>query len=203
MNQKITTLIFLFLVIFNAKGQQDSIKKSNAIFYPEIGFGIARLANAGTAGSFHVAANYQYNKSLFTFRFSQTAILQANSLDDIFAIDAPTENREYALMYGKRWIKEEHSLSISLGLSYNQYKDDFDFITNQHNSITNHIGVPFEGNIKWFHGKKKRFRLLGLVPIGPPSGFGRGIGFKLFGNLSRKSYVGLGIVYSLGYHREY
>lgn len=203
MNQKITTLIFLFAIICNAKGQQDSIQKTNAIFYPEIGFGIARLADAGTAGNFQVAANYQINKSIFTFRFSQTAILQANAIDDIFAIDAPTENQEYALLYGKRWINKGQSMSLSLGVSYNKYKDDFDFTINRHNLITNHFGLPFEANIKWFKGKKKRFRLLELIPLNPPTGFGRGIGFKFFGNLSRKSYVGLGIVYSLGYHREY
>lgn len=196
-------LILFFLSLFPTEAQNESVSETNPIIFAEINVGISRLFNDGLAGNLSFSANYQSKMNLFTFRFAQTAILQANSVDDIFSIDPKVQNDEYAFLYGRRWIEEGQSMSVSLGLSYNTFKDDFNFSTNRHASITNHFGIPFEANIRWFKSEKRRYRLLEVFPVGPPTGFGRSIGFKLFGNISKQSYIGIGLVYGLGYHRYY
>jgi len=59
-------------------------------------------------------------------------------------------------------------------------------------------------NVKWFKKEKKRFRAYyGLIPIGKPTSFGRSFGFKLYGNIGKLSYVGIGINYGFGWHKRY
>lgn len=203
MKNKLTLFLLFLLLLQTINAQNDTVSHTNPIIFGEINIGVGRLFNDGLAGNISFSANYQSKKNLFTFRFSQTAILQANSVDDIFTIDPKVLNDEYAFLYGKRWIEGGQSLSVSLGVSYNTFKDDYDFVANRHRSITNHFGVPFEANIRWFKSEKRRYRLLELFPVGPETGFGRSIGFKLFGNISKQSYIGIGLVYGLGYHRYY
>lgn len=68
---------------------------------------------------------------------------------------------------------------------------------------TYYAGVPFEANIHWFKARKERFRIYGLIPLGHPMGFGGSIGLKVFGSVSKNSYIGFGLMYGLGWHREY
>jgi hypothetical protein len=63
--------------------------------------------------------------------------------------------------------------------------------------------LPIELNFKWFKSKKKRYRIYGIIPVGEPTSFGRNFGFKLVGNISKNSFVGLGIVYGFGIHKKY
>ena len=46
----------------------------------------------------------------------------------------------------------------------------------------NFVGFPLEFGIHWFHSKKERYKVLfGLIPVGKPTSFGRGLGLKLYG----------------------
>lgn len=109
---------------------------------------------------------------------------------------------EVALLYGLRTIEENHAYSFSLGVSYSGYYQNYD--KNVNNNINyDYVGVPFEANIKWFKEEKRRFRIYGLIPVGKPTAFGGAIGFKLFGNISRQTYAGIGLTYGLGFHKVY
>ena len=88
-------------------------------------------------------------------------------------------------MYGKRWLQSNHSYSISSGLSYNH------FISNTSNS--DYIGLPLEANIIWFSSKKKNTIGNAITPK---------FGFKLFGSISKNSFVGVGISLGVGYHKN-
>ena len=45
--------------------------------------------------------------------------------------------------------------------SYNQFKDDYDTNTNSYDIKTNHVGLPFEVNLRWFKQTKKRSGFMG------------------------------------------
>ncbi|WP_452219027.1 hypothetical protein [Lacinutrix undariae] len=111
---------------------------------------------------------------------------------------------EFSLLYGKRFIKDTYSFSASVGVSLNELV--YNSLDNNMNTSTKeqYIGFPFEVNIRLFKRKKERIRVLyGLIPIGKPTSFGRSIGLKLYGNIGRVNYVGLGVNTSLGWHKKY
>jgi hypothetical protein len=68
---------------------------------------------------------------------------------------------------------------------------------------SNHFGVPLEVGINWFKSTKRRLALFGLIPIGKPTGFGTATGLKLHANLAKKSFVGLSLTTSFGWHKTY
>ena len=113
-------------------------------------------------------------------------------------------SNEISLLYGKRFIKDGHSWSFSGGVSANYalYKRRVDGVNQRASEAF--VGFPLEINIKWFKKKKKRFRAwYGIVPIGKPTAFGRSLGFKLYGNLGKLSYIGIGLNYGFGWHKKY
>ncbi|GAA4319670.1 hypothetical protein GCM10023149_18520 [Mucilaginibacter gynuensis] len=111
---------------------------------------------------------------------------------------------EIGLLYGKRLIKDGHAISFSAGVSYNHAQlgslqaDDL-----YNTQYSNYPGLPFEFNISWFKSHKKKYKIYWLIPVGRPTGFGGSLGFKLSGNVSKYSYVALGMVIGMGYHKHY
>lgn len=200
-------LIYLFFGIachYACLAQQNS----NPTIYVDGILGYAGGDSKGwtIGGSF----NIQSKKDLFSFR-----ILSVNEIDPendelkALAIIFPflfTKNtvEEYAVLYGKRFVFDNKSISASLGAStiYRHYK-----IRRNNNRLhleENYFGMPFEVSIRWFQSTKQRYRAVyGLVPIGKPTGFGRSIGFKLYGNISKHSFIGLGMTFGLGFHKKY
>jgi hypothetical protein len=58
-----------------------------------------------------------------------------------------------------------------------------------------YVGLPFEANMKWF-ASKKRSKVIWDILI--PSG-----GVKIFGNISKRSFVGLGGTFGIGFNKKY
>jgi len=200
MIKKLLFLGFLFLLETNCWSQNQT----NSVVYAELFGGYSGGSSSGWTGGMEL--NYQYKNNLITARYLGLAELKhVNNYFFIpYYIDVDKIN-ECALLYGKRYIYGSHSLSFSAGVSYvnreflinNDYKYPI-YDTQQS------IGLPFEVNIKWFKRKKQRFRLAyGLIPVGKPTGLGRSIGFKLYGDISKTTFVGLGITFGLGFHKKY
>lgn len=156
------------------------------------------------------SVNYQAGNNLFTFRNLYVASKNPNrdkSLSQAFIFPAYINGNSlnaYSLLYGKRFINNASSFSVSVGLSTNTLVNRFEVNDLKYRFKSNYIGFPFEVNYKLFKASKKRFRVLyGLVPVGQPTAFARSIGFKLYGNFSKVSHVGIGVNFGLGWHKKY
>ncbi len=198
----LSKLLCPLLLLFFLQGitQNDSIVKTNSIIFADIYLGAARINSDLALGS-SFGLNYQFSKNLFTIRVSQIAQLQSYTIFVVPIIEDVSRNEEYALMYGRRWIDDDSSLSVSLGVSYNQFKSDR--FENVFQNQSNHFGFPIEANIRWFKSSKKRVKIYGLLPVGRPTGLGGSFGFKFLANISKHSFFGFGLVYSFGFHKQY
>jgi hypothetical protein len=192
--------------------RQDSLKigvKSNPVYFYEIyiGFGGGR-APGWTAGA---TVNYQFSRTdLLTARVGAFMGYETKLVMIAPVIGLPIYERterivDYGLLYGKRWVRGGVSFSISAGVSYVQHeylqKIDDDYYKREESFI----GTPFELNLKFFKNNKRRLRLYyGIIPVTKKKvSFGRSIGLKLVGNISKASYAGFAISYGFGCHKKY
>lgn len=191
---------FLSFIFMNCFGQD----KTNPIVYSEMFGGYSLGSSEGWTGGLNI--NYQTKNNLITGRY--LGLTKLKHIGDFFIFPAyvTVESiNEFAVLYGKRFVHKGHSLSYSAGIAY----IDREFMINHdYNNIVydnqQSVGFPFEINIKWFKSKKERFRVMyGLIPIGKPTSFGRSIGFKFYGDISKTTFVGLGLTYGLGWHKNY
>jgi hypothetical protein len=151
--------------------------------------------------------NYQFNHHLFTLKglFILNADLGVvNPLVPIPAVHTRNTIFEASALYGQRFIKGGRAFNFSIGPSINirngRYRNERD----QTYSIMNYYpGLSFDAGVMWFKSAKRRFRVYHIIPVGKPTGFGGSIGFKLSGNVSKYSFAALGVVYGLGYHKNY
>lgn len=165
----------------------------------------------GKAGGFSGGGelNYQVGRSLFSARVVGNLKLGAKAINlspftAIPTIDRKSASEEYSALYGLRVVRNGHSLSVSTGISHNSFTEWHQDESNESFKVSSsYAGVPFELNVKWFKAEKRRFRIYGLIPVGKKTSFGGSLGFKLFGNISKHSYAGLGATYGLGYHKKY
>jgi hypothetical protein len=195
-------VLILFLFVFQNIGTAqttDSIitpKKQNPIIFADVNFGALRSSYVTLAVS--GSLNYQNKNDLFTAR-----ILGYTKVKFYFLVVPVTSEltTEYAFMYGKRYINSGESYSFSGGLAILQQKKyDDNLVISQED----YFGFPFELNYRFFNKKRERFRIIyHLIPVGKPIAFGRSIGFKLYGNISKRSFVGIGISLGLGFHKKY
>ena len=200
MPKKLLLLVFLFLLEINCWSQDQT----NSVVYAELFSGYSGGSSSGwNAG---IELNYQDKNNLITARY--LALVQLKHVNNYFFVPYYTtvdQINEFALLYGKRYVYDGHALSFSAGVSY----VNREFLINKDYKYPIYdtqqsIGLPFEVNIQWFKRKKQRFRLAyGLIPVGKPTGFGRSIGFKLYGDISKTTFVGLGITFGLGFHKKY
>ena len=124
---KFKAVLLLFLFHLNSFGQDSIVSKirnkSNPILFSEFYFGGAGSDNGGL-WLLGYNLNYQFNdKDFLTARFSGLL-----GIYDNYTLLAPTlilpfsdrkeTQQEYALLYGKRWVKENVSFSISSGVSH-------------------------------------------------------------------------------------
>ena len=187
--------------------ERDTIPtETNPIIYAELFTGLA--GGKGIGFIFGGELNYQDNNDLFTLKYGYQSFANFGAASFGF-IGFPTikptlKNHEIAILYGQRFIKNGHSWSFSGGIStnysnVNQIDNDMPTIESRQ-----YFGFPFEVNIKWFKNTKKRFRAYyGIIPIGKPTAFGRSVGFKLYANIGKYSYAGIGINYGFGWHKKY
>ncbi len=198
--QKKIIIFVIFLFATNFSFGQD---KTNPIVFSEIFGGFSGGSSEGWTGGFTV--NYQFKDNLITGRYTGLSHLRYEGSFFIFPVYTQIEQiDEYAIMYGRRHIYEDHSFSYSAGIStvdrnnLVENEGENDYYKNEFN-----LGLPFEVNIKWFNKEKERYRIYCLIPVGKPIAFSRSFGFKLIGNISKTTFIGLGISYGLGWHKTY
>lgn len=204
-------VVFLLITFYSLNIQSQEEKEVNLpIIFGEIIFGGTGTINGSGGILVGGELNYQYKKNLFSIRYLENSQLESDVvlLTPVTAFPILREkhlNKETALLYGKRWIYGGSSLSISGGLSLNTYLSNLTDENNRNYRISdNYLGFPFEVNFKWFKSEKQKYRIFyGIIPVGKPTAFGRNFGFKLIGNISRNSFIGLGLVYGLGIHKKY
>lgn len=157
----------------------------------------------GAAGGFTagVAAHYQTSGHLFSLKYAGT--LRSRGVIVIFPVIESSLD-ELGIMYGRRWIWEASSLSISAGISHNWFAEQFKSSPNNVGYVNSRsAGIPFEASLKFFKKNRTRYKAFLLIPVGPPTAFGRSIGFKVIGNFARNGYLGFGISLGWGFHKKY
>ena len=193
----LTGFIFLSFLIVNA---QDTVK-TNPIIYADAGLGIAAGDNSGIL--LNLGINYQVKKSLLTIR--------ANAIGDNFPekIVGPGPRRfsdlyEIGGLYGRRFIKNGHSLSFSAGLAFDDRPVAISTAGQVQQKFENRYpAVPFEINMLWFRRNMQYNPLHRILKVNETWGYGGSIGVRLSGNVSRYSYVAIGVVAGLGVHKRY
>lgn len=199
MKKKALILGFMLFIGMNCFAQEE---KTNPIVYAEIIIGYSNGSSKGvTSGG---TLNYQRKNNLFSYRYLELSKIRRQEtqfLPDYIQIESV---REQALLLGKRIVEDNLSYSFSAGIAY----VDREFLIDDTNGVlkynnTQSIGFPFELNIKWFNAKKEPFRIYEMIPVGKPTSFANSIGFKFYGNVSKTSFVGLGITFGLGWHKNY
>lgn len=197
MKKKVFTII---LLLFCLQNFAQEITPKNSFIFLEASIGYFNY-NASGGLAFSIAANYQNKNNIFKIeRVFLTSTPFNIDIDNVQPNDY-NEKTETSFLYGKRYIKDGFSYSILGGISsvstteFNQIETRIDDI--------NFIGFPIEFNIRWFKSKKERMRFLGLIPFGEPTGIGFSNGFKLFGSISKHSYIGLSYTVGFGYYKIY
>lgn len=202
--KKILITLFVF-ILSNIQAQKDTLNLNLQVDKNPIIYGSFDLL-FGKTFTIGGSLNYQHQKHLLTFRIMKHFHLKPTSFILFPILNFPEkEISDFGLLYGKRWIFNNHALAISGGLSYN---DNVIFKKGWFNNAIeqefNSIGFPFELSIHWFKSKKEPFRVLyGLVPVGEPTVISRNFGFKIAGNISKESYVGFGFTVGIGAHKVY
>jgi len=193
--------LLLFIFITTTVNAQE---KNNAIFFTDLYSGGSFGSNGG--GNLAFSANYQQDKNIFTYRYIIN--FHVGEFEKKFIsffpftyVFAPIQSIERSFLYGKRYINNNYSYSFLGGISHTKLRDKI--IDSGEPYDTTFFGFPFEMNIRWFNAEKSKFKLLGIIPIGKENPFSAGGGIKLIGNISKKSYIGIGITLGFGYYKNY
>ncbi|MDT0647527.1 hypothetical protein RM545_12580 [Zunongwangia sp. F260] len=201
-------LVLISVILFSSCYSQDTIKKTNPVLFGEIILGYG--GSFGEFGGFAYggSGNIQYEKHFFTIRHIENPQFQygavAIGLIGIPIVKSKFKNTELALLYGRRYVKNGRSLSFSGGISKNEFEAKFRDENDQSlKVVADHYGFAYELNVKWFKAKKKPYRIYAIIPVTKPTSFGRSFGFKLTGNISEHSYLGVAMTYGFGWHKEY
>ena len=203
MKRKIIATIFIVFITTFCNSQE---KDSNSIFYSDFIIGSSTI----NGGSFNagISLNYQNKKDLFSLKLNSSLDQNdATLFNVIFPLatffTAGVVSKEYSFLYGKRFVKDSFSYSFSIGTSYLVYYDlSGHFFGPLSINRENLLGVPVEFTMHWFDSKKERIKALGLFPIGKPTGFGISSGFKIYGTIAKKSYIGAGLIFGFGYYKR-
>ena len=159
------------------------------LVFGEIYTGITVGKSAGFA--LGAELNLQIHSSLISARYGGMYDRKISAISQNSALSAPTILDEFSVLYGYRKIFTNHSFSLSAGLSYTKLVSDPSYDSSNTPVSETYLGVPVEFNVKWFKDKSKQAH---------PRSFGSSFGLKLFGNIARNSYIGLGITFGLGSH---
>lgn len=154
---------------------------------------------------FTLGLHYQHNSNLFSLRYQYVSgddigVLAPTPIYPLFNINESVN--EYSALYGKRYVYDNSSLSLSLGAGYIQHKT-LSLTNSRGFEYNKNIGLPFEINFKWFKAQKAPYRIYGAIPVGNKTSFGNSFGFKLSGAVSKTSYIGIGLCFGIGYHKYY
>lgn len=204
MRNKNYWFIAMLFFLFNESLFSQNVEKQNPIIF--LDFNLGGFASQSTGFLTGAELNYQLNQNLFSVAYVRRTEINISPLVIGFVALPILENTEnvdeIAVLYGRRLLKEGHSFSFSAGPSYNAYY----YSAGAGNSSwerANEFGLSFEANVKWFKREKKRMRLYYVIPVGKPTSFGLNFGFRLSGNISKTSYLGISLVSGMGWHKNY
>lgn len=192
-----TKIILLLSTLFSfiLNSQDDVSKTTNPIIYADL------FAGGGTGFGVGGTINYQVANNLFTFRFIENKKFNATRAIILPNFETNEINKEFAVMYGKRKVLENFSYNYSVGISLNKLEEHVSSVEGSEFSTV--VGLPFEFTVQWFKAKKSKYRVYYVIPVGSPTGLSNSFGFKLYGNISNGSYLGVGLVFGLGYYKKY
>ncbi len=202
-------LILILLLSISGHSQQKKAGNKNPILFLEFMLGSAREFKPKSGGLLTgFTFKNEVKGNLYAIRFLKRSKLRlgvASALIPVPYVKRKKTFKEIGLLYGRKWNFYDGSISISGGVSFNRYIDKMYLKKNQTTTHTsNNIGLPLEVNLKFFKGRKKRFRaFFGLIPMGKPTNFGRSIGVKLVANISKYNFIGLAVTYGFGNHKRY
>lgn len=213
--KKLRLLILLIAILIGniqlGLTQVHDNTQTNPIIFADVSVGLT--FGDATGLGFGASLNYQTGRNLFTFSYNynyiadfdgETALITPFTPIPILVIKDDSNQNTLALLYGWRFEEGGHAWNVSLGPSYHHSNDSFQISPGLFSgSSSSYIGASAEIGIKWFKAEKRPYHLFGVVPVGPPTSFGRSLGFKLVGNISENSYIGLLFTYGLGYHKKY
>ncbi|KGL62734.1 hypothetical protein [Polaribacter sp. Hel1_85] len=202
MKKKLYTAI---LIVVTTLCYSQEKKAGNSIFYADFLIGGSSVSGGSVNAGFSL--NYQHNKNLLTFKRSLSKKFEDDGILVFFflpftVLDTGVNVAENSFLYGRRHIKNGFSYAFSTGISFIRFNE----INNTDQEIIsrdNFIGLPLEVSFHWFDTDKEEMKLFGLFPIGKKTGFGMSSGFKLYGTISKKSYIGAGLVLGFGYYKNY
>lgn len=193
-------LIFLSFQSFSQQKNDSIVKKKNTIFFADVNLGYAYFSEHALSGG--LSLNYQKKNNLFKFRFIQNEYIQKIKL---FLNFIPIEKtsviyNEHSILYGKRIMKDNHSIHFAIGVSYNY----LEYVEKNHSILRDYFwGVPLEIGFLSFNKNKEQYRVFGMIPVGKPTSFSRSAGLKIVANLAHQSYVGLNLTLGFGWYKKY
>lgn len=197
--------ILLILIFCFAFSKIQAQEKTNPIIYFDGNLGFA----GGNSSGFMIGGslNYQKKENLFTLRttqFSNSKLEYASPFLPLPYLDTKEIITEYGILVGKRYIHNNKAWSFSVGLATIEREiKKVDKNNNYYFDSSHAIGFPFQIDINWFKSKKEPYRIYGVIPVTKKTSFGNSIGFKFIGNVSKTTFVGLGVSLGIGYHKEY
>lgn len=196
---------FVFIIVFTAISFVGfSQEKTNPIVFLDANVGYAGGSSSGFING--ASFNYQKSNDLFTIRTSQLIDSDLGYISPYLPLpifDVKETIIEYGLLYGKRYVYENRSFSFSAGIAtIDRQLESKDNSTQEFSRKPLSIGFPFEVNIKWFNSEKEKYRIYGLIPVGKPTSFANSFGFKLIGDISKTSFIGIGLSFGIGYHKS-
>jgi len=209
------SFLYLFLVLGSAGSAQeikDTITvnpdtlhewKTNPIVFADVFFGGAFGHSSGLVAGF--SGNYQYKSHLFTARYTVLWEYQRVGRVIVLPVYRTTEElEEFALLYGYRTAKDYSAYSFSVGASV-VHRDMYGYDNEGVQSKISHtrFSIPFEVSVKWFKKEKSPYHVYCVLPVGPPTGLGHSFGFKVVGNVGATTFIGLGITWGWGWHKQY
>lgn len=201
MNKFILFALIFSGVIFKIQAQE----KTNPIIYLDGNLGFA----GGNSSGFMIGAslNYQKKENLFTLRTTQFSNSKFTYVSPYFPLpylDTKEIITEYGVLAGKRYVHNNKAWSFSVGLaSVEREIKKTDENNTYYFDSTHALGFPFQIDINWFKRNKEPYRIYGVIPVTKNTSFGNSIGFKLIGNVSKTTFIGLGGSFGIGYHKEY
>ncbi len=197
------------LLFFTYANSQHKKSKDPILFF-EFVLGGAREFKPKTGGLLTgLTLKHEINQHLYTVRYINYKQSELDFATGGFVVIIPLKrqkiHREIGLLYGRKWNYYDTSFSVSAGISFNSYKDKIYLKKSETiKDLSNSVGIPLEINLKFFKGRKTPFRaFFGLIPSQKPTAFGRSVGLKLVANISKHSFVGLGVTYGFGNHKNY
>lgn len=113
----------MILFSFNIYSQEKT-KKNEPILFLDFMIGYGNVLDNYSSILSVGELNYQFKKHLFSFRYLEITKLKVTTFPIIpFIIDITESNKtqEISLLYGRRWIYNWTSISVSAGVSLNYY----------------------------------------------------------------------------------